>query len=178
MQETSECMHAMPSSKHICGCRKTPILLVLAFCGTMLVGWAVMEWRSMSRSPDRLDLMASVKPDTKFWIYKRMPGTRIFHKHPFPRDQAVAVLQAMSTALPWEPGRSIFSCRIQHVHTPGEKSILVWGKEMDMNSIADLEGNHLGICHGNAIFTYGHRDYVVPAEGREMIDRIFPREEE
>jgi hypothetical protein len=158
----------MHSSICICGYRKAPIVLVLALCGAIIIALVVIKWCSISRSSDRLDLMATVSPDTRFWIYERIPGTRIWHKHPFPRDQAIAIFQAVSTALPWESGRSIF------IHPPGEKSMLIWGKEMDMNSIDDLTGNYFGIRYGNALFTYGHRYYVVPAEGREIIDRIFP----
>ena len=173
----TEIVYTMVSSKRTCGGRKAPIIVVLALCGAMLVGWAIMEWRPMSRPPDRLDLMATVKPDTAFWLEKRIPGTHIMERSPFPRDQAIAVLRAMATAQPWEPnGKWNFSCRRGNVDPPREKLHLFWGK--DIKDIANLPKNYLSILSGNKLFFYQDSTYVVPAEGCEILDRMFPPEEE
>lgn len=165
----------MLSFKGIGGGRLVLIVVVLALCGAMLVGWGVMGWRSMSRSPDRLDLMASVKPDTEFWLHKRVPGTHRWEIYPFPRDQAVAVLRAMTTSQPWEPV-SRFSFSSRYVYPGGMKLMLVWC--MNMKDSAELRRNVLWIHFGNKLISYGDKIYVVPAEGREILDRMFPREGE
>jgi hypothetical protein len=170
-------VNTMENSKRTSGGRKAPIVVALALCGAMLFGWAVMEWRSMSRSPDRLDLMATVEPDTEFWLDKRISGKHYWERNPFPRDQAVAVLQAMTTAQSWEPnGKWNFSFKRSYIFPRDLKGALVWGKDMKDN--AEARGNVLWIYYGNEIINNEGKDYVVPVEGREILDRIFPIEEE
>ena len=157
--------------------RKALIVLVLVLFGAMLVGWAVTKWRSVSRSPDRLDLMATVRPDDEFWLNKKVPGTHVWERNLLPRDQAVALLRAMETAQPWEPVD--FSYRWSRSfppHPPSVKANLVWCK--DWEDQRELQGNVLWIHSRNELITYEGKIYVVPAEGREILDRMFPLEEE
>ena len=47
-----------------------------------------------------------------------------------------------------------------------------------MKDSVKLPGNYLWIYSGNEIINYEGKDYVVPAEGCEILDRMFPPEEE
>jgi hypothetical protein len=170
-------MNTMLNFKRAIRGRKVLIELVLALFGLMLVGWAVMKWRSVPRPPDRLDLMATVRPDDEFWLSKRIPGTQIFEKNLLPRDQAVALLRAMATAQPWEASVGYFNWSGSFPpRPPSSKVILIWCK--DWEDRRELKGNVLSICYRNELFNYDGKDYVVPAEGREILDRMFPLEEE
>jgi hypothetical protein len=156
--------------------RKALTATVLVLFGPMLVGWAVAKWRSFSRSPERSDLMATVKPDDEFWLSWRLPGTHVWEKRLLPRDQAVVVLRVMETAQPWEPdGSSGFSCSSRHVDPPGMKGMLVWCK--DWNDRRGLQGNTLWIHYRNELINYDGKGYVVTAEGHEILDRLFPPED-
>jgi hypothetical protein len=158
--------------------RKAFIVFVLALLGLMLLGWAVTKWRSVSRSPDRLDFMATVRPDDEFWLAKNVPGTHDWKRNLFPRDQAVALFRAMETAQPWEAGivDRFFRYRRFPPQPPSEKAELFWCKGWEDRY--EREGTSLYIHYNNELISYNCRIYVVPAEGREILDRMFPLEEE
>jgi hypothetical protein len=133
----------------------------------------ISSLKTASQGVNAYDILATVKPDDKFWLNKRVPGTHNMEVSLFPRDQAVAVLRAMATAQPWEP-YGMFGSMGRHIVPRQLKAMLVWSKDMTDRDRVGLGGNVLWIHSGNGLISYGSKIYVVPAEAREILDRMFP----
>jgi hypothetical protein len=153
--------------------RKALIVLVLTLFGAILVHWAVTKWRSESRLPDRLDLVATVGPDDEFWLIKRVPGTHEWETNLLPRDQGVALLRAMETAQPLDYEVGYYDRPPTPLPT---RAILRWCKGWENRN--KFPANFLLINSRIESFNHDGKAYVVPAEGRDILDRIFSPEKE
>ena len=79
--------------------------LVLAIVGGSAVAAVYLIYFAM-RGPasDGPNPMVTVEDDSQFWLQQRRPG-KPWTERPYPRDQAIALLRAISMAKRWKPDR-------------------------------------------------------------------------
>jgi hypothetical protein len=123
---------------------------------------------SVSDGPDP---MATVDADTQFRLQQRRPGEP-WTERPFPRDQAIALLQAISTARRWQMSRFEQIFGPSHRSEPSLCVVLIWYK--GAGNRADREQKAVEICRGNGIVGYRNTLYQLSKEGREVLDRLLP----
>lgn len=153
--------------------RRSRTVVAFAVCGALFVVCLVIRWSCTSRSPTQLDLLSTVRPDDAFWVSERIAGTHDCKTYVLPRDQGLALLSAVATVEPWEPnGAGLLGFRQGEVHPPSPKVMLVWCR--DWKHRRGLRGNVLLIDADNEVVNYEGKAYVVPPEGREVFDRLFP----
>jgi len=92
--------------------------------------------------------METVKPDAEFRLYRRLPRTIIGTTEVHIRElNALAILNAMDSAKPWDHISHAAVIGPYHAYTPGYTLTLAWCK--DMKDDAQREKGSVAICYGN-----------------------------
>lgn len=154
------------------------VAIVFVFVGSIIVAtWlycVVFARHSAPIAPNRLNLMATVKPDVEFRLYRRKSENNHWDDgSPYPRTQALAILEAMATAQPWDRTSHIAVRGVYHNYPPGLTLDLTWCK--DISDAAQRNTNSVAIHFGNWLFEYGNTTYQLSEEGHEALSRLFPK---
>ncbi len=150
------------------------VALLLVAVSVGLLFQRVIPW---SRQPQlvqplqqQLDAIAAVKPE--FRIFRRRPENNSWDDgSPFDRTTALAILNALVTATPWDGSHAAAYGR--HAHTPGIAISLAWCKDIQNDSQRDTQSVH--ICHGNWLFFYGNHVYQLSEQSHDVLNGIFPK---
>ncbi len=144
-------------------------VLVAGIATMMCATYGLFAHRS---PPDYPKMMETVTDDTQFRLYQRQPNGAWDNSTPFPRDEAIALLEAMAKAEPWQPNKGrLFGPLPRHV-PPRTQLFLFWGK--DVTDVRQRKTSSVGIGVGNVLFDYNNREYQLSTEAKEVLDRMFP----
>jgi type II secretory pathway pseudopilin PulG len=120
----------------------------------------------------QLDLMATVKPDSEFRIFRRRSEDNHWDDgSPFDRMTALKVIDALATATPWD-ANSHAAAYGMHAHAPGLTLDLSWCKDIQDKGQRDTQS--VCLCYGNWLFWYGNSIYQVSQHSHEVLEGIFP----
>ena len=147
------------------------LLLVAVSVGLLLQ--RVIPW---SRQPQlvqplqqQLDVIATVKPE--FRIFRRRPENNSWDDgSPFDRTTALAILNALVTATPWDHN-SHAAAYGMHASTPNITIGLTWCKDIKDESQRDTQSVHF--CYGNRLFWYGNHVYQLSEQSHDVLNGIF-----
>jgi len=148
------------------------LLVGVVVLATTWICIEVFARRSAPFEQERLNVMATVNPDTEFRLYRRLPKNNYWDDgSPFPRVDALAVVDAIDSAKPWDRISHAAVIGQYHAYTPGYTLCLSWCK--DMKDDTQREKGSVAICYGNWLFDYGNTDYQLSEEGHEVFNRVF-----
>ena len=94
-------------------------------------------------------------------------------ERPYPRDQAIALLRAISMAKRWKPDRFLPILGPGYYYNePSLCVVLVWYRSAGNSE--ERERKSVQICRGNKIVGYRSTLYQLSKEGREVLDNLLP----
>jgi hypothetical protein len=122
--------------------------------------------------PQTLDVMAMIKPDTEFHIYRRLLKNNLWDDgSPYSKNNAIALIEATKAAKPWADAIRAEGFRGMCVRPPEFTIILAWCKDINDET---SDKYSLAICYGNIVFKYNHKLYQLSEDGQKVFNRIFP----
>jgi hypothetical protein len=155
--------------------RKIRIVLLVGVVVLAATGiyFAVSAHRSAPTVQERFDIMATIKPDTEFRVYRRLPKNNYWDDgNPFDRTTALTVLNALATATPWDHYSHAACYSPWDTQSPGLTIELVWCK--DLKDKAQRDKGSVTLCGGNWLFVYGDAINQLTPENHEILNRVFP----
>jgi hypothetical protein len=147
--------------------------IVLAPLGVVAVlAVVVAVFFAVAPHRQRLNLMATVRPDTAFRIFRRRADNNHWDKgSPYDRTNATALLAVLASATQWDH-KSHAAATGFCTLPPGYAIDLAWGK--DLYHRAERGSGFISIRCGNWLFDYENDLYQVSQEGHEVLHRLFP----